>query len=137
MRFIPSPTAARQEHVLVKCPKCGAHVSFWRLNPSTLCAECSAAKQREDEGKQRENEARQRDQQQELIKRQSERTCLCCHGSNLVDGSLSGFKFTFVPAGWGLWTGYTPNAFVCLDCGFLGHYLVSTDIQHLRKKLPR
>lgn len=40
----------------------------------------------------------------------------------------------FVPTGSSVWAkGHEINAFVCLECGFVGHYLASTDLDQLRE----
>lgn len=40
----------------------------------------------------------------------------------------------FVPSGSSVWAkGHEINAFVCLDCGFVGHYLASGDLEQLRE----
>lgn len=40
----------------------------------------------------------------------------------------------FVPSGSSVWAkGHEINAFVCLDCGFVGHYLASGDLDQLRE----
>ena len=40
----------------------------------------------------------------------------------------------FVPSGSSVWAkGHEINAFVCLECGFVGHYLASTDLDQLRE----
>jgi len=61
-----------------------------------------------------------------------ERECPCCHGANLMDGKLGVHKHTFIPKGRLMWLGYTSKGFVCLDCGFVGHYLDKADIRDLR-----
>lgn len=39
----------------------------------------------------------------------------------------------FRPSGSSVWAkGHEINAFVCLDCGFVGHYLTSSDLDRLR-----
>jgi predicted RNA-binding Zn-ribbon protein involved in translation (DUF1610 family) len=41
----------------------------------------------------------------------------------------------FVPAGSSMWAkGHEVNAFVCLDCGFVGHFLASSDLEKLRNE---
>ena len=60
------------------------------------------------------------------------RECPCCHGANLVDGKLGVRKHTLIPEGRWMWMGYSSRAFVCLDCGFMGHYLDKADILDLR-----
>ena len=61
--------------------------------------------------------------------------CASCRSSNLVDGKLGTNRQTFVPAGrrW-MFLGYAVQAFVCLDCGALGHYLSRQDIDEIRRK---
>jgi len=62
------------------------------------------------------------------------RECPCCRGTNLVDGKVGVYKHTFIPAGRRMWIGYISQAFVCLDCGFMGHYLDKADIRDLRDR---
>lgn len=43
----------------------------------------------------------------------------------------------FVPSGSSLWAkGHEVLAFVCLECGFVGHYLSSADLEKLRDSQP-
>ena len=42
----------------------------------------------------------------------------------------------FWPSGSGLWAkGHEVNAFVCLDCGFVGHFLSGSDLEQLRESM--
>jgi hypothetical protein len=59
------------------------------------------------------------------------RECPCCQSTNLKDGKLSVNKHRFIPEGQWMWLGYTPKTFVCLECGFMGHYLTKADISDL------
>jgi hypothetical protein len=63
------------------------------------------------------------------------RECPSCHSANLINGNFGGESDKFIPDDRFMWIGYTPRGFVCLDCGFLAHYLDSNDIQDIRKKL--
>jgi len=64
-----------------------------------------------------------------------ERECPCCRGTNLVDGKLMTHgRLSFVPAKRWMLSGYMVWAFVCSDCGFMGHYLDEADIQDLRRR---
>ena len=60
--------------------------------------------------------------------------CPCCTGTNLVNGKLGGIYHTFIPAGRWMLRGYISLAFVCLDCGFMGHFLDDADVQDLRRR---
>jgi hypothetical protein len=62
------------------------------------------------------------------------RACASCKGINLVLGRiLSQGGVFFLPAGrW--FGGYTPKAYTCLDCGYVGLYLIQRDIESLREK---
>ena len=62
------------------------------------------------------------------------RECPCCHSTKVRDGKLNVFRHTFIPEGRWMWLGYTPRAFVCLECGFMGHYLTEADISDLRRR---
>jgi hypothetical protein len=54
---------------------------------------------------------------------------------NLVDGKTVPLKHGFMPSGRiAVYSGYVCKAFVCLDCGFLGHYLTDLDVQDIRDK---
>ena len=64
-----------------------------------------------------------------------EHPCPCCRGKKLKLGRLGNHKHTFIPQGRQfMLVGYLPNAFVCLDCGFLGHYLDEADITEIRNQ---
>ena len=65
---------------------------------------------------------------------QFEQTCPCCGSKNLKLGKLGAYKHTFIPEGQFMWIGYDTKAFVCLDCGFVGHYLHEADIAEIRNR---
>lgn len=57
--------------------------------------------------------------------------CPECDSSSLSYGQVAQ---RFWPSGSSVWAkGHEVNAFVCLDCGFVGHYLASTDLEQLRE----
>lgn len=57
--------------------------------------------------------------------------CPECGSSSLSYGQVAQ---RFWPSGSGLWAkGHEVNAFVCLDCGFVGHYLSGADLEQLRE----
>lgn len=57
--------------------------------------------------------------------------CPECGSSSLRYGAVAQ---QFVPSGSSVWAkGHEVNAFVCLECGFLGHYLASSDLEKLRE----
>lgn len=57
--------------------------------------------------------------------------CPECGSSSLKYGEVAQ---RFVPTGSSLWAkGHEVNAFVCLECGFVGHYLASSDLEKLRE----
>jgi hypothetical protein len=62
------------------------------------------------------------------------RECPSCHGTSLMEGRTGVYKHTFIPEGQWVWLGYTARAFVCLDCGFLGHFLTEEDVRDLRSR---
>jgi hypothetical protein len=33
-----------------------------------------------------------------------------------------------------MWMGYGPKCYVCLDCGFMGQYLSSADLDDLKQR---
>ena len=64
-----------------------------------------------------------------------EHQCPCCGSKKLKPGKLGNHKHTFIPEERQfMWIGYHPKAFVCLDCGFLGHYLDEADITEIRNQ---
>ena len=63
-----------------------------------------------------------------------QRECPCCRGTNLADGKIGAWPFTFVMWGWMSW-GYRPKAFVCLDCGFMGQRLDPIDLHNLKVEI--
>ena len=61
--------------------------------------------------------------------------CPACGGSDLREGRVGTALHTFVPADRSFWTlsqGYKAGAFVCLGCGFFGHFIHSADLEKLR-----
>lgn len=64
----------------------------------------------------------------------TERKCPACHGNNLVDGELGTHKQTFIPQGRFMWLGYNVSASVCLDCGFVAHYLDEEAVADIRQR---
>lgn len=65
------------------------------------------------------------------------RPCASCKGSNLVIGRIvSQGGISFLPAGKWFW-GYAPKAYTCLDCGFVGLYIIQRDLVSLREEQER
>ena len=61
----------------------------------------------------------------------SSAACPECGSHSLRYGEVA---LRFVPSGSSVWAkGHEINAFVCLECGFVGHYLASTDLDQLRE----
>jgi hypothetical protein len=59
--------------------------------------------------------------------------CPECGGMDLCYGSVAE---NFVPTGSSIWSkGHELHAFVCLECGFVGHYVASDDLDRLRKRV--
>lgn len=67
----------------------------------------------------------------------NERSCPSCKGRNLAHGRTGVHRHTFLPGSGFFWMGFTTNAFACLDCGFVGHYLSGRELRKLREKLNR
>jgi predicted RNA-binding Zn-ribbon protein involved in translation (DUF1610 family) len=60
--------------------------------------------------------------------------CPECGSMELRYGSVAE---SFVPTGSSIWSkGHEIHAFVCLECGFVGHYLASDDLERLRAGRP-
>lgn len=58
--------------------------------------------------------------------------CPECGATSLQYGEVAQ---RFWPAGSGTWAkGHAMNAFVCLECGFVGHYLASAELDKLRAR---
>ena len=51
---------------------------------------------------------------------------------NLVDGKFGTTKHTFVPKGRFMMVGYVAKGNLCLDCGFLAHYIDESDLVKIR-----
>ncbi len=62
------------------------------------------------------------------------RECPCCRSGDLVDGGFGLFGTHFAPEGPLMWMGYQPKGFACLECGFVGWYLVERDLLDLRDR---
>lgn len=65
-------------------------------------------------------------------KREAPTSAACpeCGSTSLKYGQVAQ---RFWPSGSGAWAkGHEVNAFVCLECGFVGHFLVSSDLEKLR-----
>lgn len=61
----------------------------------------------------------------------SSATCPECGSHSLRYGEVAQ---RFIPSGSSVWAkGHEINAFVCLECGFVGHYLASGDLDLLRQ----
>lgn len=61
----------------------------------------------------------------------SRAACPECGSSSLRYGEVAQ---RFVPSGSSVWAkGHEINAFVCLECGFVGHFLASSDLAKLRE----
>ncbi len=71
------------------------------------------------------------------IPRTGKPRCPMCGSDALCVGTTGVYKHTFVPHGRWMFMGYRAHAFVCLDCGFLGHCLAKADLQQLRAEHQR
>lgn len=61
----------------------------------------------------------------------SRAACPECGSASLRYGEVAE---RFVPSGCSMWVkGHEIHAFVCLECGFVGHYLTSIDLEKLRE----
>jgi hypothetical protein len=69
-----------------------------------------------------------------MSQQQEDRKCPACGGKNLAGGRLGAHANTFIPEGRVMWNGYTVSASVCLDCGFLSHYLDQHDLDEIRRR---
>jgi hypothetical protein len=68
----------------------------------------------------------------------SNRKCLSCQSKNLHNGSIGMYSHTFQPASKDfLSTPYEISAYVCLDCGTLGYYLSTAELEYLREKIAK
>jgi hypothetical protein len=67
----------------------------------------------------------------------SERKCLLCQSKNLHHGSLGMHSHTFIPKDKFMLIGYGILAYVCLDCGTMGYYLNTADLQDLRETIKK
>ena len=63
------------------------------------------------------------------------RKCADCGGTNLRFGTLT--YTTFKPFEEFTVRGYDLIAFVCLDCGYVGHFLHHDDVEDIRKKTAK
>jgi hypothetical protein len=64
-----------------------------------------------------------------------DRKCPGCQSTSLRYGSITDNAcFRPIDSRW-LSVNYPIAAFVCLDCGFLGHYLDAAQVQRLRGKI--
>ena len=61
--------------------------------------------------------------------------CPACGDKNLADGTLGAYKHTFIPSGRMMMLGYVAKAFVCLNCGFLSHYIEQNDLDEIKRRL--
>ena len=52
-------------------------------------------------------------------------------GPRRIEGKLGVHNHTFIPEGRFMWMGYKVKASVCLDCGFVAHYLDQADLPEL------
>jgi len=69
-----------------------------------------------------------------MPQQQEDRKCPACGGKNLAGGRTGDRANTFIPEGRVMWNGYTVSASVCLDCGFLSHYLDQHDLEEIRRR---
>ena len=70
--------------------------------------------------------------QSDLVSKQ----CPSCHGRNLRDGKFGVHWQTFIPLGRWMPIGYHVLGFVCVDCGFVGHFLTRDQVQDITRKQP-
>ena len=59
--------------------------------------------------------------------------CPSCGGTDLKIGKIAPYRHLFIPQGRFMWRGYLSYSFACLDCGFLGHYLLKKDLDDMRR----
>lgn len=73
----------------------------------------------------------------------TQRTCPACGSENRQDGYLGYYFHTFVPSFVPYFRrfmgvrGYKAYGVVCLNCGYLSHYLTDKDIQEIRSQLEK
>lgn len=61
------------------------------------------------------------------------RKCPSCGSVDLIYGTKGVYRETFIPRKRFMMMGYTVHAFVCLKCGYLGHYLDPKDMLDLQR----
>jgi len=67
-----------------------------------------------------------------LMTKPNDKSCPSCRSNNLEDGKFGTTKHTFVPKGRFMMVGYVANGNLCLDCGFLAHYIDESDLVKIR-----
>lgn len=65
----------------------------------------------------------------------AESKCPVCGGTWLEEGGFARGRHRFFPSRVAAFFGYRVLGYVCVDCGFLGHYLEESDLEKLRHKL--
>jgi ribosomal protein L37E len=63
-----------------------------------------------------------------------ETKCASCGSRQLRRGKLGVWKHTFMPGERMMMLGYPVEGRVCLDCGFLGHYIRQSDLEKIRQR---
>ncbi|MCP4152309.1 MAG: hypothetical protein GY757_31520 [bacterium] len=61
--------------------------------------------------------------------------CTLCESTEICFGYLGSAANVFVPTGTFTIHGYRTRAYVCLNCGHLGHYISMDKLEKLRNKL--
>jgi hypothetical protein len=60
--------------------------------------------------------------------------CMSCGSTDLCFGYLGNAANTFVPTGVFTVHGFRSRSYVCLKCGYMGHYLPKDKLEKLREK---
>lgn len=65
----------------------------------------------------------------------STRKCPSCGESQFAEGKLGAHLQTFIPRGVWMFLGYTVRGAVCLECGYVHHFVEEPDLAELRKRV--
>ncbi len=60
--------------------------------------------------------------------------CPSCQGAHLCYGQIGTNRHTFMPESHFKLLGYSTKAFVCLGCGYMGHYVEERTLKKLRSR---
>jgi hypothetical protein len=61
-------------------------------------------------------------------------TCVACGGKEICFGYLGNTPSVFVPSGIFTISGFRIRSYVCLNCGYLGHYIPKDKLQKLKER---